>query len=169
MTLDELNRLTTDEVMGDLLKCCGARRWAEQVAARRPYPTPDHLFRAADEAWNRMEREDLLEAFTHHPKIGDIESLRRKFASTANWASGEQSGVSGADESVLQGLAAGNAAYEAKFGFIFIVCATGKTAAQMLEMLRTRLENDPARELGIAAEEQRKITRIRLEKLLSAA
>jgi 2-oxo-4-hydroxy-4-carboxy-5-ureidoimidazoline decarboxylase len=168
MTLDQFNALSTDEAMKDLIKCCGARRWAEQVAARRPYRSKESLLEMADDVWGKMERDDILEAFTHHPKIGDVDSLRKKFASTAQWASGEQSGVAGAAEKTLRDLADGNTAYEKKFGHIFIVCATGKNAGEMLEILRGRLGNDPARELTIAAGEQQKITRIRLVKLLAA-
>jgi 2-oxo-4-hydroxy-4-carboxy-5-ureidoimidazoline decarboxylase len=165
MTLDDFNRLSTDEAMKDLLRCCGSRRWAEQVASRRTYRGLDEIFAAADEAWWRLDPADWIEAFSHHPKIGDVDSLRKKFAATANWASGEQSGVQGAGEDVLQGLAQGNRDYESKFGYIFIVCATGKTAPEMLGMLRARLMNDADTELKIASGEQAKITRIRLDKL----
>ncbi len=166
MTLDEFNGCAPDAAAEDLMKCCGARRWAAEMNARRPFASREALLAASDEIWAGMKREDLLEAFTHHPKIGDIESLRKKFASTAAWASGEQSGVSGAGDEVLRGLSRGNEEYERKFGYIFIVCATGRSAEEMLDLLRERLKNDPARELALAAGEQRKITRIRLEKLL---
>lgn len=167
MTLDQFNALSTDEVMKDLLRCCGSRRWAEQMAARRPFAGRAQLLAAADEVWRGADRADLMEAFSHHPKIGDMDGLRKKFAATADWASGEQSGVAHAGEDVLRGLADGNAAYEQKFGYLFIVCATGKTAPEMLALLRARLPNEPARELAVAGEEQRKITRLRLEKLLA--
>ncbi len=165
MKLDAFNALTYDEAMKDLLRCCGARRWAEQLAARRPYRTVDEVFAAADQLWARMERPDFLQAFAHHPKIGDVSGLRAKFASTSQWAAGEQAGVQAAAEEVLARLARGNEQYEEKFGFIFIVCATGKSAAEMLELLEKRLPNRPADELKIAAAEQAKITRIRLGKL----
>ena len=116
-----------------------------------------------------MTAADWREAFAHHPKIGDVESLRRKFASTSVWTAGEQSGVVGAEEAVLTALAEGNAAYEARFGYIFIVCATGKSAGEMLEILQTRLLSGPRTELRVAAEEQKKITRLRLEKLFATA
>jgi 2-oxo-4-hydroxy-4-carboxy-5-ureidoimidazoline decarboxylase len=167
MTLNEFNRLTTDEAMKDLLRCCGSRRWAEQMAARRPYAALDAIVTAADEVWSRLDPADWHEAFRHHPKIGDVESLRKKFASTANWASGEQSGVSGASDDVIQGLAEGNEDYESKFGYIFIVCATGKSATEMLAILRARLLNPPETELKVAASEQAKITGLRMEKLFS--
>ncbi len=110
---------------------------------------------------------DWLEAFAAHPRIGDVDALRAKFAATAAWASGEQAGVAGASESTLRALAEGNRDYEAKFGHIFIVCATGKTADEMLGLLRERLANEPDAELAVAAAEQAKITAIRLRKLLS--
>lgn len=165
MKLNEFNALSTDEAVKDLMRCCGARRWAAQMAARRPYNTVESVMKMADELWAKMERADALEAFSHHPKIGDVASLRARFATTSQWAAGEQSGVQAAGEDVLQRLADGNAAYEEKFGYIFIVCATGKTAPEMLELLEARLQNRPMEELRIAAGEQAKITRIRLGKL----
>ncbi|MCZ7592892.1 MAG: 2-oxo-4-hydroxy-4-carboxy-5-ureidoimidazoline decarboxylase [Kiritimatiellae bacterium] len=167
MKLEAFNALSTDEAVKDLMRCCGARRWAAQLAARRPYNTVESVMKMADDLWAKMERADVMEAFSHHPKIGDVASLRTRFASTSQWASGEQSGVQSANEEILQRLADGNTAYEEKFGYIFIVCATGKTAPEMLELLEVRLQNRPREELQIAAGEQAKITRIRLGKLFS--
>lgn len=166
MKLDAFNALTYDEAMKDLIRCCGAKRWAEQMVAHRPYRTVDEVFAAAEQAWARMDRADILQAFTHHPKIGDVASLRAKFGSTSQWAAGEQAGVQAATDEILARLARGNELYEQKFGYIFIVCATGKTAAEMVELLEKRLPNRPADELKIAAGEQARITRIRLGKLL---
>lgn len=131
---------------------------------RRPFGNIKQLLAVAREVWFALEPADWKEAFAAHPKIGDRDSLRNRFPETGHLAAGEQAGVDGAAEDVLSALAEGNLAYERRFGFIFIVCASGKTAAQMLEMLRTRLSNDPATELLIAAEEQAKITAIRLAK-----
>ncbi|NUO80414.1 2-oxo-4-hydroxy-4-carboxy-5-ureidoimidazoline decarboxylase [candidate division KSB1 bacterium] len=136
------------------------------MAQRFPFQTKEELCAAAEEAWFKLLPNDWLEAFAHHPKIGDVDSLRAKFASTRQWAEGEQAGVHEASEAVLLALAEGNAQYENKFGYIFIVCATGKSAAEMLAILQARLLNDHATELQIAAVEQSKITKIRLEKLL---
>ncbi len=137
------------------------------MAQRFPFQTKEELFAAAEEIWFKLLPNDWLEAFAHHPKIGDLNSLRAKFASTQQWAAGEQAGVSAASEEVLKALAEGNTQYESKFGYLFIVCATGKSAAEMLAILQSRLPNDHATELQIAAIEQSKITKIRLEKLLS--
>ena len=166
MRLDSFNALTYDEAMKDLLRCCGARRWATQMAARRPFHTLEEVLTTADQLWSACDRTDMVEAFRHHPKIGDVASLRTRFATTKQWAEGEQAGVRAAADEVLKRLAAGNEAYEQKFGYIFIVCATGKTAEEMLALLEARLVNAPALELKIAAGEQAKITRIRLGKLL---
>lgn len=167
MTLEEFNALPLEALREALRRCCGSTRWVELMAARRPYPSTRELLVAADEADRALSEGDWLEAFAHHPRIGDVASLRSKFASTAAWAAGEQSGTSHASEETLQALAEGNDAYFEKFGFIFIVCATGKSAGEMLALLRARLPNTPADELLVAAAEQSKITRLRLEKLLS--
>lgn len=145
--------------------CCGARKWWRAMAKELPFRDAVHVRAASEKAFHGMKREDWLEAFRHHPKIGDVDSLRKKFATTAHLASKEQAGVHGASEETLQALAAGNDEYEKKFGYIFIVCATGKTADEMLALLRARLSNDAEAELQIAAAEQIKITYIRLEKI----
>jgi 2-oxo-4-hydroxy-4-carboxy-5-ureidoimidazoline decarboxylase len=163
-----LNGLEPQAFTEGLIRCCGSQRWADAMLAARPFVSEAALFEVSDEAWAATSEADWLEAFRHHPKIGDRESLRQKFASTATWAANEQSGTSAASEDVLAALAEGNEAYERKFGFIFIVCATGKTAAEMLELLQARLPNDRETELRIAAGEQHKITRLRLEKWLQS-
>jgi 2-oxo-4-hydroxy-4-carboxy-5-ureidoimidazoline decarboxylase len=167
MTPAELDALPEAEAAEALRRCCGASRWVYAMVAARPFGSAEGLLLAADRAWDRCSQTDWLEAFQHHPRIGDIEGLRRKFADTAAWASGEQAGAALADEATLAALAAGNAAYEARFGHIFIVCATGKRADEMLAMLNARIANEPEAEARIAAAEQHKITRIRLEKLLA--
>lgn len=132
----------------------------------RPLTNRENLLSVADEVWQNLTVSDWKEAFTHHPKIGDVDSLRMKFAKTSTWAEGEQSGVKSANDDVLAKLAEGNRLYEEKFGYIFIVCATGKSAGEMLQVLQLRLGNKPETEIHIAAAEQAKITRLRLEKLL---
>jgi 2-oxo-4-hydroxy-4-carboxy-5-ureidoimidazoline decarboxylase len=165
MKLQELNQLSDQAASEELLRCCHSSRWVEFMLSRRPYGSFSDLLKAADEGFAGLQRQDWLEAFAGHPKIGDMNSLRAKYANTRDWSAGEQSGVNAAEEAVLQGLADGNTDYEKRFGHIFIVCATGKTAAQMLDLLRSRIDKDPAEELKIAANEQIKITKIRLEKL----
>jgi 2-oxo-4-hydroxy-4-carboxy-5-ureidoimidazoline decarboxylase len=167
MTLQDINGLSADAAAAEFTRCCGAARWAAEMAARRPFADEDELYAVADSLWPLLTGEDWREAFAHHPKIGDRESLRARFAATAAWASGEQAGVQAASDEVLDALATGNAAYETRFGSIFIVCATGKTADEMLALLQARLPNPPEEELSVAAEEQKKITRLRLEKLLA--
>ena len=124
------------------------------------------LMEDAEEQWWQCTEEDWKEAFSHHPKIGDVESLAKKFASAAQWASGEQSGVNAASKETIEALAESNRLYEEKFGYIFIVCATGKSAEEMLGLLQARLKNNPGAEIQIAADEQSKITKLRIEKLL---
>lgn len=165
--LERLNALPEQEAAAALTRCCGASAWVRQMLAHRPYASVEALHTLAQRLWAAQGREDVLEAFTHHPRIGDLASLRQRFASTAAWSGQEQAGVAGAAERVLERLAAGNTAYEERFGYIFIVCATGRSAAEMLALLEARLHNPPEQELGIAAAEQAKILAIRLEKLLT--
>ena len=131
---------------------------------RRPFGNVEQLLSAAREVWFALDPADWKEAFAAHPRIGDRDSLHNRFPETAHLAAREQAGVDGASGDVLSALADGNQAYERRFGFIFIVCASGLTAAQMLEMLQARLSNDAATELLAAAEEQAKITALRLAK-----
>jgi 2-oxo-4-hydroxy-4-carboxy-5-ureidoimidazoline decarboxylase len=154
-----------EEAHGMLASCCGAARWVERMLARRPFGSNDALLAAARDEWFALDDAEWREAFSHHPTIGDRESFRRRFPSTAHLSEREQAGVSGASDEVLDALAEGNREYERRFGYIFIVCASGKTAAEMLALLRARLPNDPATEIRIAAEEQARITELRLRQL----
>jgi 2-oxo-4-hydroxy-4-carboxy-5-ureidoimidazoline decarboxylase len=165
--LSRLDGLAPAEAEAELRRCCGSARWVEHMMAARPFGDREHLFAAAEAAFNRLGAEDWREAFAHHPKIGDLAALRARFGDTREWAEDEQSGALQASEEVLEALARENAAYEARFRHIFIVCASGKTATEMLERLRERLSNDGDAELWVAAAEQAKITRLRLEKLLA--
>lgn len=137
------------------------------MLSSKPFKNESHLFSSARKAWNQCEEGDYMEAFSHHPKIGDIDSLKEKYANTKTWASNEQSGVETADMATLEALQIENENYEKKYGFIFIVCATGKSAKEMLGLLKSRLKNPRGEEILIAAEEQAKITEIRLKKLLA--
>lgn len=167
--IDWLNNLDEETFKQALFRCCGSWHWVAMMTEARPFADENELYEKADAIWFSLSQQDWIEAFRHHPKIGDVDRLREKFAATANWASGEQSGVSQADEETLAALAEGNNMYDEKFGFIFIVCATGKTADEMLDILQDRLQNDADVELRIAAGEQAKITKIRLDKLLQEA
>ena len=124
------------------------------------------LFQKAESIWLSLSSEDWLEAFTHHPKIGNINSLRKKFRNTKSISKNEQSGVNNATESTLKDLAESNQLYEDKFGFIFIVCATGKSSDEMLALIKMRLNNNAKIEMQNAAKEQNKITQLRLKTLL---
>lgn len=167
MTIVEFDHLSMEEKKELLQKCCGSTAWINKMLATGPFKNLSELLDAAKENWYACSKQDWLEAFQHHPKIGDINSIKQKYTNTAAWASNEQSGVNAASDKVLEDLSAGNEDYEKKFGYIFIVCATGKSAAEMLEMLNSRLLNDPEEEIKIAAEEQNNITKIRLEKLFA--
>ncbi len=155
-----LNASSKDEAAAALLRCGGSARWVERMMEHRPFTSEGDLHDAADTAWVGLDRADYLEAFAHHPRLGaDRARLRER------WSGEEQSGVTRADEATLEALRAGNAAYEARFGFVFLVCATGKSANEVLTLLGQRMGNDPETELGVAAAELAKITRLRLEKL----
>jgi OHCU decarboxylase len=166
MTLPEFNALPSAQAESALMDCCGSARWAASVASRRPYATAEALHKAADAIWWNLERTDWLEAFSHHPQIGDKPGGGSE--SARQWAEGEQTGARAASDDVKSRLTRANRAYFEKFGYIYIVCATGKTAEGMLAILNQRLQNDLASELSIAAEQQRMITRIRLDKLLAS-
>lgn len=166
MTLDQLNRLREADATTAFTQCCTAQRWVERMVIDRPFESLDEMLEISDRIWEECDVDDYMEAFEGHPRIGDVESLAKKYANTKAWAGGEQKGMDTADADVIQRLADGNKRYEEKFGHIFIVCATGKSAAEMLALLEARMANDPEHEITVAAEEQNKITRIRLKKLL---
>jgi 2-oxo-4-hydroxy-4-carboxy-5-ureidoimidazoline decarboxylase len=147
-----------------LSDCCDAGRWVEAMLRRRPFGSHQAILASARQVWWSLDLDDWREAFRHHPKIGDKEALRVKFAATRALSESEQAGVDSASEAVLDALAHVNSDYEERFGYIFIVSATGKTAEEMLALLRARIVNDPAKEIGIAAEEQAKITALRLSR-----
>lgn len=162
-----LNALPEAEAAAELSRCCGTRAWVDGMVRARPFADAAAAHRAAEELWARMDNDQVREAFKHHPRIGDLDNLKKRFATTASWSRSEQDGVASAREEVLQALAKANRDYETRFGHLFLICATGKTAEEMLTALLERLTNMPAHELKIAAAEQAKITRLRLEKLLS--
>jgi 2-oxo-4-hydroxy-4-carboxy-5-ureidoimidazoline decarboxylase len=165
MNLNQINSWTSDEARLAFRRCCGSARWSELLTQLRPFNSEAALYEAAERIWWNLEPADWLEAFAAHPKIGDLDALKAKFAATAAWAAAEQAGVAGAHDELLRELAKENHHYHERFGYIFIVCATGKTAAEMLGLLKQRLSNDAEVEIQIAAAEQAKITRIRLGKI----
>jgi allantoicase len=161
-----LNALPAGQAEAELLACCGSREWARQVVAARPWPGWEELGAAADRVWAGLGRDDWLQAFAAHPRIGERAPATAAPDRGTGWSGREQAGVAAADAAVLAGLAEGNRDYEARFGHVFLVCASGRGAGELLDELRRRLGNDPATELRVAAEEQRKITRLRLDKLV---
>ena len=158
MTLEQLNALSRSTAREELERCCGSDRWVAAMTDRRPFHGPDELYHAAEEEWWSLGPADWLEAFSHHPRIGER---------AAGWAKDEQAGVDAASHSTRMALATLNREYEDRFNHVFLICATGKSADEMLGEVRRRLANDPAQELRIAAAEQAKITRLRLQKLLT--
>ena len=162
-----LNSRSGDARFTLLESCCASKTWIERMIGDTPFDDDEDVVNRATGSWKDVSEADLMEAFSAHPRIGDVDTLRAKYANTKALASGEQSGVDSADEAVLQRLATANDEYFDKFGFIFIVCATGKTAKEMLDMLEVRLKNDRNTELKNAGAEQLKITIIRLRKLIA--
>ncbi|MBE0406376.1 2-oxo-4-hydroxy-4-carboxy-5-ureidoimidazoline decarboxylase [Psychrobacter sp. FME5] len=171
LSLSQLNALSPADATSKFLTCCTSSRWASLLADARPFEDVDALMSASDAAWGQAQTEEanLLEAFDGHPQIGNVDSLKEKYRNTQDSAAHEQSGANNADDAVIEALAQGNQDYLDKFGFIFIVYATGKSAQEMLDLLLARLPNDRETELGNAAAEQNKITRLRLQKMLSDA
>ena len=167
--LDWFNALSSEAARAELLKCCGATRWAARLTERRPFATLDQVLAQAGEVWWSLDQSDWLEAFRSHPKIGERKAAVNLATQSQQWSAQEQQGVARAGQEAVAKLARLNRAYEEKFGFIFIVCATGKSTDEILALLETRIENEPAAELRIAAEEQAKITELRLRKLLEPA
>jgi OHCU decarboxylase len=167
--LERLNSASAAGAQAELLKCCGSTDWARTMAARRPFRDARELLAAAEEVWWSLSEGDWLEAFAAHPRIGGgrERAARAQPRQAEEWSEQEQSGASVAAQPTLDRLAEANRAYEEKFGHIYIVCATGKTADEMLALLHARLSNDADTELRNAAAEQQKITRLRLEKLLT--
>ena len=166
MTIKTLNGLDSSEAAAQFNLCCGATNWIKIMNQSRPFQNKNEVYQQAESIWLSLSSEDWLEAFTHHPKIGNINSLRKKFRNTKSISKNEQSGVNNATESTLKNLAESNQLYEDKFGFIFIVCATGKSSDEMLALIKMRLNNNAKIEMQNAAKEQNKITQLRLKTLL---
>jgi allantoicase len=162
------NELKTSEARKVLLDCCGSRRWVSRMLAQKPYSSVDRLIDSAAVVWNGLEPADWLEAFLHHPAIGEKKAEAKQSENAKQWSSGEQSIAQMASPETLARLAEANREYREKFGYVFLICATGKAADEILEGLERRLPNDGQTELQIAAEEQLKITKLRLKKFLES-
>lgn len=152
----------------EILSCCGSKTWAHGMAAQRPIHNEATLLIACDEVCGTLRQPDWLEAFRSHPRIGDSHAPESSPAQSAAWSGSEQRNVAAANEDSKVALAHGNRAYEQRFNHIFIVCATGKSASEILDILLCRLRNDPDTELNEAAEQQRQITHLRLKKWLAS-
>jgi len=165
--IESLNNMPDPVACQAFYKCCASLVWARHLSDNRPFISEAKMLEAASELWWNLDESEWLAAFSGHPRIGGIDTLRARFDSTRSWSQNEQSGMESAPEAVLEALAIGNRHYEKKFGFIFIVCATGRTAPELLTLLESRLRNNREVELNTAVSEQEKITMIRLKKLLS--
>lgn len=167
MNLSEFNQLPIEQAKEHLFNCCGSTKWVNKMAEHFPFHDERSLFDHSRIIWyEECEENDYLEAFKHHPKIGDLESLKKKFSNTSEWAGNEQAGVNEANDETIKGLAELNESYFKKNGYIFIICATGKSAGEMLRLLKERTNHTRQEELAIAMGEQFKITLIRLKKLI---
>jgi 2-oxo-4-hydroxy-4-carboxy-5-ureidoimidazoline decarboxylase len=164
--LRRLNALAHGDARAQLRRCCGSSSWVEEMMRARPFANVPDVYATALRAWAATGPDDWREAFGHHPRIGDRSGGAPLHANTRAWSAKEQDGVAAADAGVIEALRRGNAEYEARFGHVFLVCATGRSADEMLALLRERMQNPPDAELRVAAAEQAKITRLRLEKLL---
>jgi len=164
--LKRWNEAPSPEAVREIMACCGAKAWGQRVAGGRPFQDEESLLAAADEVWSGLTPRDWLEAFASHPRIGETAAKAPAGAQSSSWSRQEQTQVAGSDREVQAALASANRAYERKFGHIFIVCATGKSAAEILAILSRRMQNDEGSELREAADEQRQITHLRLKKWL---
>ncbi|MDQ6788954.1 MAG: 2-oxo-4-hydroxy-4-carboxy-5-ureidoimidazoline decarboxylase [Acidobacteriota bacterium] len=165
--LKQLNQAAKEMANADFLNCCGSQTWARLMTEARPFADIAELIKQAAQIWQNLDAQDWLEAFAAHPKIGARKAVSHQSAQSAEWSNAEQSGTQTAADSLRTELERANRLYEEKFGFIFIVCATGKSAEEMLDLCRLRVHNDADSEIRFAADEQRKITEIRLKKLLN--
>jgi 2-oxo-4-hydroxy-4-carboxy-5-ureidoimidazoline decarboxylase len=167
-TLARWNSLPMDQAVSEILPCCGSKAWARGVADRRPIADESSLLSASDEVWRSLAESDWNEAFASHPRIGERRAGAAVSSESAAWSSQEQARVATAEDAVRIALAEANRRYEQRFKRIFIVCASGRSAGEVLGALRRRMQNEAEVELQEAAEQQRQITRIRLKKWLQS-
>lgn len=164
--LTDWNAMMEDEAARTILPCCGSHAWASAMAARRPFAGSEPLLQAAREIWQSLDPSDWMEAFASHPRIGDSRTVPSAAAKSQQWSAQEQRQIADGDAAAKAALADANREYERRFGRIFIVCATGKTPHEILQILRRRLQNEESGELREAADEQQQITQIRIRKWL---
>jgi OHCU decarboxylase len=165
-SLTRLNQLPSQVAEAEFLKCCGSMNWARRMSDARPFADLNHLTKEADRIWWSLTDDDWLEAFRAHPKIGEKKAEATQSAQAQGWSAQEQSESQKTTDATKVALVQGNREYEERFGFIFIICASGKSGEEILGALRARLVNERHDELRVAAEEQRKITQLRLQKLI---
>lgn len=166
LTLAGLNALPRTEAAERFRSCCGSSRWVDAMLSGRPFSSLEALLETADGAWRAAAPADWDEAFAHHPRIGERHASAKVSATARAWSASEQGAASRADAGTQASLAEANRAYERRFGRIYLVCAAGRSAEDLLMDLETRMKNDPERELAVAAAEQEKITRLRLRALI---
>jgi 2-oxo-4-hydroxy-4-carboxy-5-ureidoimidazoline decarboxylase len=164
--ITNFNNLEKLKAIEEVTRCCSSQKWAHNLIERRPFNSLQDILTISETIWFDLSKNDWLEAFHGHAKIGDLDSLKKKYGNTKKWSEGEQKGVHQTQESILKELKELNESYEKKYDHIFIVCATGKSVEEMLEILKKRIKNSSFDELNNAAKEQNKITNLRLEKLL---
>lgn len=165
MTVTDLDRLTSAAATEVLTSCCGSQRWVAGIVAKRPFESVGRIKAEAERVWWGLTRDDWLEAFSHHPRIGETRSIQN--AQGKAWSAKEQAGLAGTADSIRHELARVNQAYEARFGYLYIVSASSRSAEELLALARTRLQNQPEDELRVAAAEQLAITLLRLDRLLT--
>jgi OHCU decarboxylase len=167
-SVGDINSMSADRAAALLVDCCGSSRWVTRMVEQRPFDSRDAVLAAADEIWKSLTPADFLEAFAHHPRIGEKDATIPQGKQGSEWSAAEQSALDSEGGEARDALRGMNREYERRFGYIYIVCATGKTGTELLDVARNRLSNDAETELAIAAEEQRKILQLRLEKLLAS-
>jgi len=166
MTVAQLDTIPDTEAAFKLAACCGSAKWVAEMVRRRPYLTRAHVLSAADEVADGLQEEDWMEAFSHHPRIGEGKAAARASSAAEAWSNSEQAPVTRVSGAVRSALVEGNLEYERRFGLIFIISADGRDPDEILSALLARLENTREEEMVIAVREQRKIMRLRLEKLI---
>jgi 2-oxo-4-hydroxy-4-carboxy-5-ureidoimidazoline decarboxylase len=169
LTLEQLNGMPAAEAAEHLRACCGSSTWVAAMLRRRPFDSIAALFASADESWRAMGPADWDEAFAHHPRIGERQAAVPVSAAARAWSAGEQSNMARAAAATRAAMAEANAAYQRRFGRMYIVCAAGRSAEELLADVEARMRNDPESERSVAAEEQRKITSLRLRSLVGSS